>query len=209
MICKLCEHTIPLPESESQFVHCTNCDLIMKREHSFPLFEEERTHYLLHENGPQYAGYVKFLNRAITPIASLLSPNMHALDYGCGPGPAMDYILKGYGVSCDNYDPIFESDGIKKEAYDLILATECLEHFHYPVVDLKKIVDLIKVNGILSIMTNFHQGREHTENWFYTKEFTHVAFYSIKTMHWIANYFNLELIHTDDTRVVVFKKSGI
>lgn len=207
MICKLCEHPLSLQETASQFVHCTYCDLIMKKEQSFPLREEERNHYLLHENGPQYPGYVKFLNRAVTPIASMLNPAMSALDYGCGPGPAMDYILKNYNIPCDNYDPLFFPDGIKKESYDLILATECLEHFHHPVSELKNIINLINPNGILSIMTNFHPGNEHVENWFYTKEFTHVTFYSINTMHWIAKYFNLELIHTDGERVVVFKKT--
>lgn len=209
MICKLCEQISQLCNKDSAFVHCTNCDLIMKKEESLPLLDEEKTHYLLHENGPQYPGYVKFLNRAITPIASMLNSSMCALDYGSGPGPAMDYILKKYKIACDNYDPIFEPNGIKHEAYDLILATECLEHFHYPIIDLQKIVRLMKPNAILSIMTVFHLGKEHIENWFYTKEFTHVTFYSMKTMHWIANYFNLELIHTDDTRVVVFKKTGI
>ena len=66
----------------------------------------------------------------------------------------------------------------------------------------------MKSGAFLSIMTDFHHGLKNMQKWYYSVDPTHVTFYSIKTIHWIANYFNLELIHTDGERVVVLKKSS-
>ena len=40
-------------------------------------------------------------------------------------------------------------------------------------------------NGTIGIMTNFHSEQDIFENWYYTKDPTHVVFYNKKS---ISNY---------------------
>ncbi|MFD2034051.1 class I SAM-dependent methyltransferase [Belliella marina] len=188
------------------FTHCPNCDLVFRNPSPTFLGVNEKKHYQKHVNGPQYPGYVSFLKRAINPISEYLKPNLQALDFGCGPGPAIDFILQDHDISCDNYDPFFFPDGIKSKAYDLIFATECLEHFHNPAKDLENILNLLKPHGKLSVMTDFHAGLEAIPTWYYTKDLTHVSFFSHNTMQWIAKNHGLEIQYSDNTRVCVFEK---
>ncbi len=206
MNCPLCTTQLSSNISSNKFNHCNTCDLVFRSKGDFISQAEEKKHYEHHQNGPQHAGYLDFLKRAITPIALHLQRGLDALDYGCGPGPALDFMLKDYGIKCDNYDPFFFPDGIKKEQYDFIFATECLEHFHDPREELENIFDLLGKGGLLSIMTDMHQGIGCFPDWYYVKDPTHVVFYSLNTMNWIADQFGLKLIFCDQKRVCVFEK---
>ncbi|ERM81511.1 hypothetical protein P872_10355 [Rhodonellum psychrophilum GCM71 = DSM 17998] len=191
---------------QSLFVKCANCGLNQKTNFCFPAAIEEKEHYSRHNNGPQYPAYVKFLKKAIDPLLPYLDKNMQALDYGCGPGPAISHVLQGYGIFCDNYDPFFFQNGIKSTAYDLIFATECLEHFHNPLEELLKITTLLKKGGYLSIMTVLYHRDDQFPDWYYTKDPTHVSFYHLKTIQWMEKSLNLKRIISDGKRVFVSQK---
>jgi SAM-dependent methyltransferase len=208
LACSLCrKEVIPISIGDRYFKKCTQCFLIQKPSEDFPNRVQEKEHYLHHRNSPQDQGYVKFLNRAIQPLFPFLKAGMHALDYGCGPGPAMDHILKEFGISCDNFDPIFFPDGIKRGQYDLITATECVEHFHNPGQEFEKIMAILKSGGFLTIMTEIYKNEEQFTNWYYLNDPTHISFYKSETMVWIGKNFGLHLIHTDNHRVFVFQKN--
>ncbi|GAB2621543.1 methyltransferase domain-containing protein [Belliella aquatica] len=193
---------------KGEFTHCLVCDLIFRAPKASFTGLGEKKHYLLHQNGPQHDGYVSFLKRAIDPIETHLLPNLQALDFGCGPGPAINYILQSYQISCDNYDPFFFPEGIKEKSYDFIFATECVEHFFHPNQEFEKILGLLKVGGYLSMMTEIHPGLNKINDWYYIKDATHVSLYSEKTFMWIALKYKLKLEYTDQKRVVVFRKTG-
>lgn len=193
---------------KEEFTHCLVCDLIFRvPKESFTGLGEKK-HYLMHQNGPQHDGYVSFLKRAIDPIKPHLLPNLRALDFGCGPGPAINHILQSYEVHCDNYDPFFFPEGIKKKAYDYIFATECVEHFFQPNQAFEKILSLLKVGGFLSIMTKMHPGLIKMNDWYYIKDATHVSFYSEKSFMWIALKHKLKVVFKDHKSVVVFKRNA-
>jgi len=204
--CPLCLSRNQNFEFKEEFTHCSVCHLIFREPKESFTGLGEKKHYLLHQNGPQHDGYVSFLRRAIDPIKLHLLPNLVALDFGCGPGPTINYILQSYQISCDNYDPFFFPEGIKVKAYDFIFATECVEHFFQPNQEFKKILGLLKVGGFLSMMTETHPGLNKINDWYYIKDQTHVSFYCEKTFTWIALKHNLEVVFTDQKRVVVFRK---
>lgn len=146
------------------------------------------------------------MSRAVSPIKSKLIAGSQALDFGCGPGPAIDHILKNHGINCENYDLLFFPDGINNVEYDLIFATECLEHFHNPADGMTKLLMLLKKGGILSIMTALHIGLDHMDEWYYSRDPTHVIFFSYRTMEWLAENCNLNMICTDNKRVFIYQK---
>jgi len=78
-----------------------------------PATEEAR--YKAHQNSPQDAGYVRFLNQAITPALPYLNGSMRGLDYGCGPTPTLSGLLNAHGLYCENYDPYFFTASPEKQ----------------------------------------------------------------------------------------------
>ena len=127
----------------------------------FPTPGEEKETYLLHNNGIQYQGYVKFLNQAIELALPRLDNTMRGIDYGCGPVPTLSVILKEKGIDCRDYDPIFFPE-MPAGPFDFVFATECFEHFFNPADEITRIGSLLKSGGLLVVMTHLWEiGRAH------------------------------------------------
>jgi len=55
-------------------------------------------------------------------------------------------------------------------------------------------------------MTELWDKKENLNQWYYLRDITHVSFYHHKTLKYLAQTYNLEIIYMDDERVVVFQK---
>lgn len=161
--------------------------------------------YKAHQNGPQDAGYVQFLNQAITPALPYLKISMRGLDYGCGPVPTLSGLLKSHDLHCENYDPYFYPE-FPEGHFDFIFATEVVEHFFHPAQELQRISVLLKPGGILTIMTEPWVTLEGFSEWHYAKDMTHVCFYHAKTVAYICTRYGFEKLNHDSPRVSVLKK---
>ncbi|KAK5577151.1 hypothetical protein RB653_002089 [Dictyostelium firmibasis] len=87
--------------------------------------------------------------------------------------------------------------------FKFITCTEAIEHFKYPIKDLKKIIDgnlISKDGGYLLIMTQLLLNDEMFENWHYPRDFTHICFFRPKTFNWIAEKFNAKLLELDQSK---------
>ncbi len=186
---------------------CGNCHLAYTNPDFYPDYESERERYNLHYNKPEDERYRSFLNRAVLPTLPYLTTGLKALDYGCGSGPTIQFLLREKEISCSNFDPIFYPE-FPQTTFDVIFATECVEHFHHPLIDFQKICSLLRTNGILTIMTHPYQKLEEFPNWYYTKDPTHVVFYHPKTFAFIESEFGLNILATPEERVYIFRKTS-
>lgn len=162
MNCPLCQHQNYNPVENIFNRHlflCNHCKLIFLDPLHFLSFEKERDRYLLHQNNSDDQGYINFLNRLIEPLKPLLNKKDLGIDYGCGPSPTLSLLLKQSGILCENFDPFFFPNELRKK-YDFICATECFEHFYNPANELKKILNLLRKEGLLGIMTEFWNNEE-------------------------------------------------
>ena len=194
--CTLCnnEKTTYFGQGENrQYYHCPICDLVFVPAKYFVSYTEEKAKYDHHQNCIDNTGYVNFLNRLLIPLQKHLPPNANGLDFGCGPGPTLHLLMEKAGYSMKLYDYFYASDQtVFTQKYDFITSTEVLEHLHHPLEELKKLWACLKKNGVLGLMTAFRI--EDFSNWYYKRDLTHIAFYTPKTLQWIANYFDAELI---------------
>src|SRR6056297_188422 len=188
-----------------QYYHCSNCGLIFADPAHSLSAKKEKEAYETHNNSPENRGYVQFLNRAVAPMMYYLNASMTGLDYGCGPGPTVSWILKQNGIQCENYDPFFLNIKLKS-TYDFIFCTECFEHFFYPEKDIVKIRDLLKPCGLLCVMTNLWTTFDAFRSWQYTRDNTHVSFYSEETFRFICRQFGFDLLWQDHDRVLILRK---
>ncbi len=181
-------------DKKRKFSGCNNCELIFVQPEFLPDLKNEKERYQLHENNGHDQGYRDFIGRIVPEVAKRVSTPATGLDFGCGPSPVLAGMLGSAGYSMQVYDPFFMPDPhVLKNHYQFITATEVVEHFHEPGKMFAELLNMIKSNGILAIMTRLRTADIDFSNWHYKNDFTHVAFFSQKSFQWIANQYNLEL----------------
>jgi hypothetical protein len=209
--CPLCGHPQgqrwQFASDKREYVLCGQCALVWVPAAFLPTDEEEKNRYLHHQNRPDDPGYRAFLQQALSPTLPHLTQGVVGLDYGCGPSPTLWRLLEEQGITCHNYDPVFGFTH-PHQAYDFVISTEVVEHFHHPGREWEKMVRLVKPGGLLTVMTEWWTSREQFAHWYYKRDSTHVAFYAESTFRWIAARWSLEILHTDKQRVVVMRKPG-
>lgn len=205
MNCLLC-HTTATSERDEAFF-CTNCGLVFKNPivHLNPA--EDLKRYSEHQNNEKDQGYLDFLSKLTNPLAQFLPAQFNALDFGCGPGPALSMLLEKMGGAVENYDPIFyPKEDLLNNIYDVVTTTEVVEHFKNPLGDWTLLISRVRPGGLLGVMTQFINPGIDYRSWWYKNDPTHVVFYQEKTFNFLADKFNLEVLFNDRKSVVIFKK---
>ena len=194
--CPLCKSNAPLffQSTERVYYQCPTCGLIFVAPSTHLSAEEEKSRYDYHQNSPAASGYVQFLRQLADPLLKHLHPGQHGLDFGCGPGPTLSLLLEEAGIHMKLYDPFyFPDETVLKQQYDFITCTEVVEHFHHPLQSWQQLTDLLQPGGWLGVMTSLFTPQINFSTWHYPKDETHVCFYTIETMHWLADRFGLTM----------------
>jgi hypothetical protein len=194
--CPLCAHPADAFcfARSRDYLRCPQCDLIFVhgRFHLPP--DEEKLRYDCHENDPDDPRYRNFLNRLFQPLEKKLTPGMHGLDFGCGPGPTLSLMLREAGFPCAEYDLHYADDpSVLKTQYDFLTCSETLEHLYRPREELERFLALVRPGGWIGMMTQLHdESPVPFERWHYIHDETHVCFYSKKTFRWLTERYRLK-----------------
>ncbi len=163
--------------------------------------EQEKERYNQHHNFPSsqtYPGYESWMKDFI----KWAKPHGTILDYGCGANPVLAGLLKAEGLDCTSYDPYFFcNEKYLLETYDCLLVSEVIEHFRRPREEWIKLLSLLKFGGSLYIRTTFWKEEREWKNWSYQRDFTHVTFYHPKTLTYLSEQFELELVRFENDKV--------
>lgn len=199
-----CEITRP----QKTYLVCPVCNLIFLLPEFYVSLEAEKEKYDQHQNSPDQQGYVDFLNNLLTPLSLLLPKNSFGLDFGSGPGPAIQTILAREGHKVLNYDKTYcTSPEPLKNKYDFITCTEVIEHFHHPRKEFEQLYSMLKNNqSYLGIMTQTLPENTNFKDWWYHRDPTHVCFFSKRTFLWIAEWLGLEVNFFEKYTVIFTKK---
>lgn len=170
-----------------------------------PAPEQELAEYRLHQNSLDDEGYLNYLNRLVEYITPHIKPHDRILDYGSGPCPALAHLFENKGFKVDCYDPFFGPQDIPHKSYNIITATESIEHFHKPAVEWQHWMELLEPEGWLAIMTKRVLSADKFANWHYKNDPTHVSFFSVVTFTWLARKYQLNVIFPDRDIVLMQK----
>ncbi|GAA4362411.1 class I SAM-dependent methyltransferase [Kangiella marina] len=183
---------------------CKRCDLIFVSPEFHLNQADEKKIYDLHQNSPDDEGYRRFLNKLLTPLTQKLPQAASGLDFGCGPGPAIQPLLESQGYTVSNYDLYYYQDNTAlNQQYDFITCTEAIEHFSQPRKELELLDELLKIEGYLGIMTKRPLSVEAFANWHYKNDPTHISFFSEATFHWIGDWLNYTVeFPSNDTAIL-------
>jgi Methyltransferase domain len=133
---------------------------------------------------------VRFLHRLVDPLVVAVPRGAVGMDYGCGPVPVLSAILTATGRPTSAYDPLFFPDApLLNDRYDFVTCCEVAEHAHDPLALFMRLGALTRVDGTIAVMTSFYDAQTSFEQWWYARDRTHVSFYGVGTMQWIARHF--------------------
>ncbi len=193
LLCQSLDNKVLLVNSKKYF-HCMNCDLIYLNPLERLSLDLEKLRYLSHENNFEDERYRHYLKSTLDFSKFFLKPNMKILDWGTGPSDAFLKIMQNENYRVEIYDPIFFPKTFQEnEKFDLIILSECIEHFYNPQSELNKIKKLMNKQSLLIIRTERHKGEQHFESWYYHRDPTHVIFLSENTFRFIADKFSWEI----------------
>ena len=179
---------------ERRYYRCAECDLISVHPDDRPAPSDEAQRYLAHQNDGADDGYVGFLRRLADPLCAVVPPGDRGIDIGCGPAPVLGALLTESGRPTVSYDPLFFPDArLLDDRYDFVTASEVVEHAHDPAALFRQLVGLLLPGGTLGVMTAMHDATTNFATWWYRRDITHVCFYSMRTLQWVAEHFDLTL----------------
>jgi len=193
-------------QDSREYFRCPVCTLVYVLPYQFLSPKEEKSVYDLHYNSADDPGYRRFLTRLFGPLSQRLAPNSCGLDFGSGPGPTLSVMFEEAGHSMEIYDPFFAPETILfQRQYDFIVASEVVEHLHYPRRELDRLWSCLKPNGVLGIMTKRVIDREAFSRWHYKSDPTHVCFFSTETFQWLTDHWR-SILTFPGKDVVLFTK---
>ncbi|WP_300669914.1 class I SAM-dependent methyltransferase [Desulfoluna sp.] len=189
------------------YLRCGHCQLVFVPRRYWLSAQDERATYDLHENNPDDPGYRRFLSRLATPLLETLEPHQKGLDFGCGPGPALSVLLEEQGLHMDLYDPFYHDDSsVFSKTYDVITATEVVEHLHAPHREFTTLFNLLRKGGTLALMTKLVIDQTAFQKWHYIHDPTHICFYSRSTFEYLAQRFHAGLRFVANDVIFLEKK---
>lgn len=170
------------------FLHCAVCDLVFVPRSQQLDPEAQRARYLQHNNDVDDLAYRAFLGRLYYALKLHLTPGASGLDYGAGPGPALQRMMLDDGFDARIYDLYFHPDeSALAQTYDFITCTETAEHFADPMREFARLDALLRPGGWLGVMTGMLPDWDAFPAWHYHRDPTHINFFSRLTMRWLAN----------------------
>lgn len=205
-----------------KYFFCDKCGGISLVKGFFAPNDQQKNRYMLHENTLDNLGYKKFLCGFVDPVLEFLQEfikkdELKIFDFGSGPSPCLCELLKTYIDSgklskttiINNYDKFFTP---KKNLIpsDLCFCLEVVEHFENPIEDFMELSKCVKKGGYLAVGTILVPKNSYTvdefSKWWYKDDFTHVSFYTEKSLEILGNKVGLKLVNKLSERIILFQK---
>ena len=212
MTCKICgKETIIVYDKQFKinYYRCPQCEYISMDEKAIISFDDERAIYDTHRNSIENQGYVDMFTNFIDKCVLPFKESGDLLDFGSGPEPVLIQVLnRDYKFKTEYYDLHYAPEKVyENKVYDVIVSTEVIEHINEPLASFKMLVEHLNDQGILAFMTLYHlNDDEHFSDWWYRRDQTHISFFTLKTLKYIAKECGCEVVFTDHKRLTSFKK---
>ena len=207
MTCTLCGSELT-NQKDVYYFDCNSCSAIVKNDIHYLTVDDEKARYEAHNNDVNDLRYQNFVSPITDYVFDNFSPQDKGLDFGSGTGPVISSVLMKKNYNILQYDPFFAPDQhVLNNTFDYIVSCEVFEHFHNPILEIDRLVTLIKTKGALLIMTMLYNDKINFDTWHYRKDPTHVFIYRKETIEYIAHKMKLDIeILTD--RFIVLKHNS-
>ena len=210
--CKICSNTTEeLYDQQLKVTYdvCHKCGFISKQDSFVLSQEEELVRYKNHKNDNEdNTGYINMFKNLIDLHVKPLKTVKSILDFGSGPYPMLQKLLKREGYDVAIYDPFFNKElDYQNNKYDLITTTEAIEHFKNPIKEIEHLLSLLNDNGYLLIMTNFRtMDLDSFSKWWYRRDPTHISFFNEDTFKYLEKHYGLKEVSNNHKNIITLQK---
>jgi len=166
----------------------------------------EKKRYDHHLNELENEGYRAHLMELVAPCIKHMKPWFECLDYGSGQNKWIETIFGEFNHLMVSYDYYFFPE-LELREYDLITCNEVVEHFRNPKQEFVKLNGLLRTEGILGIGTNTYDEKTDFLKWHYLTDPTHISIYHQKTIEYLCDLYNYQIIEQVGQRVFILKKN--
>lgn len=193
---------------DHRYYRCLDCSMIFLDTKKYLKNEAEKLHYETHNNDVTDSRYQEFVSPIVNAVKDDFSTQTEGLDFGCGTGPVITYMLEKDGYKMNLYDPYFKKDpeALKKQ-YDFIVVCEVIEHFYDPMKEFQNLQKMLKPGGRLYLMTGMVDLLKDFASWHYHRDPTHVCFYSNKSFEYICSRLDLKIAFCDKKKLTILEKT--
>ena len=206
--CPLCQNSFEQSSQKIQgreFYSCPECFLLFVDPKYIVSFEIERQRYNQHKNHNSDLRYQKYIQDFLDRLIPKIKSGSRGLDFGCGPGPTISYLLNQQGYVVEDYDlHFFPNQKLLQQTYDFVTCTEVVEHFQNPKEGWEQLRALLRAGSLLMIVTQIYDAQD-LNRWHYLRDVTHVSMYSVRTLGWLARTYSWKLISEPDQGVFFFQ----
>lgn len=210
MKCKLCNSEtcdILCKDKYRSFLYCKDCGLIFVPDCEHVSLLEEKLRYDNHDNSRSNAGYVNFLEKMVQTVECYGTKDIKILDFGCGKQAVLTCLLNEKGYSCTAYDPLYQQySALINSQFDIVILCEVIEHLRKLNAELALIKSLINPQSKVIIRTQLYKSTNSILDWWYTKDITHVNFFTKKTIEFAALQIGLKVLHEQSPDIFVLGK---
>ena len=205
--CPLCSGTSNhyYTHGQREFLQCSLCLSVFTHPDCFLTDDEEKAHYLCHNNDPEDIRYQNFLSPVTNLILNGFDTTHKGLDFGSGTGSPIVSVLTENGYNISEYDLFFHNNPANlQQQYDYVSSSETIEHFKEPYKEFELLRSLLLPNGKLYLMTDPFDEIRDFETWSYKNDHTHVFLYHQKAFEWVKNEFGFKNL-TVNNRLITFE----
>ena len=189
------------------YAQCAGCELIQTEE---PYWLDEAYSQAISQLDTGAMQRSHDTSRLTAMLARVVGLDGTCLDYGGGHGVFVR-MMRDLGFDFRWFDRYAENlfalgfEGAIGDRYSLVTAFEVLEHF----ADVRDDLDALFSPGhdLVLVATLLHDG--HEDGWWYylPESGQHVAFYSRRTLEWIAQHYGYRVIAAPE--LSLFVRSGV
>ena len=215
MKCKICKNESKkiftqkvLSKYDVDYYKCDNCGFIQTQK---PFWLKEAYKEPI---SPEDSGIIErntyFSNLSETLIKHYFNKKRKFLDYAGGYG-IFTRLMRNKGFDfywCDLYAKNLFSKGFEynnKDKIEAITCFECFEHFNEPIKEIEK---MLKISENIIFSTRLIPKEIPEKNWDYfgTTHGQHIAFYSKKTLNYIAKKYKLNFYSKNNIHIITKRK---
>lgn len=164
----------------------------------------------MHNNIIENKEYVEYMKGFIGELERIPISSPKVLDFGSGQGKVLTHILQDRGYDCYAYDPLYEI-GFENlhEVFDIVILCEVVEHLRDLGKELGLIKKILSQKGYVILRTELYNDRDTFIEWWYTKDMTHINFFSMYTMGKLADLIGKKVFYTNSKNIVILNKGDI
>ena len=209
MNCRLCESTdcsFFISDNKRDYLLCNNCKLIFVPDKDVVSDAMEKERYRLHTNTIENKEYVAYLKEFTRELQRIRISNPKVLDFGSGLDKVLTHVLQESGYDCYAYDPLYKigMEHLNKE-FDIIILCEVVEHLRDLWKEMNLVKKILRPHGYVIIRTETYQDRDTFIDWWYTKDITHINFFSLYTIKKMADLIGKGIFYTNSKNVFILE----